>query len=214
MKKILMLGFEPFGQDSINPALEAIKVLDNKELKGGVIITSSLPVVHQKSIDAAIQAINVHKPDIVITVGQASGRFGITPERVAINLDDYRIKDNEGNQLIDEPVVEDAPAAYFSTLPIKSIVKKLQEEGIPSSISNTAGTFVCNHIFYGVHHYIEDNNLNIKHGFVHVPALPEQVTDVSTASMSLDLISKGLYILAQTVIDNDKDIKMQAGTIC
>jgi len=213
MKKILMLGFEPFDKSSLNPALEAIKLLDNKKLNGGKIITASLPVVHQKSIDKAIEEINKHKPDVVICVGLAGGNFGISIERIAINIDDFRIQDNEGNQIIDEPVVKDAPAAYFSTLPIKAIVKELHDNGLPANVSNSAGTYVCNHIFYGVQHYIKDNNLDIKSGFIHIPLLPEQIKSENTPSMSLALITKALSIASQATIDNETDIKMEAGTI-
>jgi len=214
MKKILMLGFEPFDKGSINPALEAIKILDNKQLEGGKNITSSLPVVHQKSIDKAIAEIVNHKPDAVICVGLAGGNFGISIERIAINIDDFRIKDNEGNQVIDEPVVAGAPAAYFSTLPIKAIVKELHNNGLPADVSNSAGTYVCNHIFYGVQHYIKNNDLDIKSGFIHIPLLPEQIKSEKKPSMPLDLITKALTISAQAIIDNKIDIKMQAGTIC
>jgi len=214
MKKILMLGFEPFDKSSINPALEAIKLLDNQELSGGKIITSSLPVVHQKSIDKAIEQIIQHKPDVVICVGLAGGNFGISVERIAINIDDFRIQDNEGNQIVDEPVVKDAPAAYFATLPIKAIVKELHNNGLPADVSNSAGTYVCNHIFYGLLHYIKNNNLNIKSGFIHIPLLPEQIKSEKKPSMPLELITKALTISAQATIDNTTDIKMQAGTIC
>jgi len=213
MKKILLLGFEPFDQEIINPALEAVKLLDGKKLNGGEIVTSSLPVVHQKSIDTAIKAIELHKPDITMIIGQAGGNSGIAIERVAINIDDYRIKDNEGNQVIDEPIVLDGPVAYFATLPLKAMVKELRKHEIPATVSNSAGTFVCNHIFYGVQHYIQHNNLDIKSGFIHVPFLPEQVTNKATPSMSLEVIAKSLSIASQVAIDVNEDIKMQDGTI-
>lgn len=214
MKTILMSGFEPFGDDVINPALEAVKRLEGKELRGGKILTVQTPVVRFKAIDTVVKAIEKHRPDIVITVGQAGGRIGITPERVAINIDDFRIKDNEGNQVIDETVVKGAPAAYFSTLPIKAMVKAMQDSNIPSSVSNTAGTFVCNHLFYGVQHHIVSKGLHIRHGFVHIPLLPEQAVDGDRATMSLETIVKGLEVLAQAILDNESDIEHGAGTIC
>ncbi|MDF5484862.1 pyroglutamyl-peptidase I, partial [Vibrio parahaemolyticus] len=175
MKKVLITGFEPFGGDAINPALEAVKQLEAAAIKGGVIVTCPVPVVRYDSVKVVIEAIEAHQPDCVITVGQAAGRSAITPERVAINVDDFRIPDNVGYQPIDEPVVADGPDAYFSTLPIKRIVQTLQKQGIPSQISNSAGTFVCNHLFYGIQHYLKDKP--IRHGFVHIPLLPEQAVD-------------------------------------
>ena len=211
MKKVLITGFEPFGGASINPALEAVKKLGQATLDGGNIVVCDVPVTRYESIDTVVAAIEQHQPDIVITVGQAAGRAGITPERVAINLDDFRIPDNGGNQPIDEPVVADGPDAYFSTLPIKAIAQSLQERGIPCQVSNTAGTFVCNHLFYGIQHYLRDKN--IAHGFVHIPLLPSQDTTGNQATMSLDVIVEGLRLVAQASIDNEQDIAITAGQI-
>lgn len=212
MKTLLITGFEPFGGDELNPALEAVKRLEGLQLEGARVVTCTVPVVLQTSIDAVIGAIKTHKPDYVMTVGQAGGRSAITPERVAINIDDYRIPDNEGNQPIDQKVVENGPDAYFSTLPIKAMVKAMQDKGIPAQLSNTAGTFVCNHLFYGVQHYLRDTNIN--HGFVHIPLMTNQCLDGSKPTMSLDTIVEGLAIAAQAIVDNDKDISFGAGTIC
>jgi len=212
MKKLLITGFEPFGGDDKNPALEAVKRLEGLELEGAVVVTCSVPVVLQRSIDTVIHEIKKHKPDYVVTVGQAGGRCAITPERVAINIDDYRIPDNDGHQPIDQKVEETGPDAYLSTLPIKAMVKAMQDKGIPAQVSNTAGTFVCNHLFYGIQHYLRETN--IKHGFVHIPLMNEQCTDGSKPTMSLDSIVEGLGIAAQAIVDNDKDISFGAGTIC
>ena len=212
MKKILITGFEPFGGASINPALEAVKRLEGRALEGGSIVTCQVPVVRFKAIDAVIRAIETHQPDYVITVGQAAGRAGITPERVAINVDDFRIPDNEGIQVVDEPVIEGGPDAYFSTLPIKAMTKAMQDNGIPAQVSNTAGTFVCNHLFYGIQHYLRDSQIG--HGFVHIPLLPEQATDGNQPAMSLEMIAEGLAIAAQAIIDNPADISRGGGTIC
>jgi pyroglutamyl-peptidase len=212
MKKILMAGFEPFGQDKINPALEAVKLLDGKQLNGGVIVSCEVPVVRYKAIDVVMEAVKNHQPDIVITIGQAAGRAEITPERIAMNIDDYRISDNEGNQVIDETIVENGPAAYFSTLPIKAMVEALKLKNIPAQVSNTAGTFVCNHLFYGLQHRLVDTQ--ITHGFVHIPLLPEQAKDLNQPSMSLEMIVDGLAILAQTALDNKQDKVIEGGTIC
>ncbi|AUW07401.1 pyroglutamyl-peptidase I [Vibrio campbellii] len=212
MKKALITGFEPFGGASINPALEAVKRLATEQVEGGEIVVCEVPVVRYKSVDTVINAINEHNPDFVITVGQAAGRAGITPERVAINVDDFRIPDNEGNQPVDEPVVDCGPEAYYTTLPIKAITKTLQENGIPCQVSNTAGTFVCNHLFYGVQHYLADKD--IRHGFVHIPLLPEQDVTGTQPTMSLDIIVEGLRLLTQAVIDNTKDVNFSSGKIC
>ena len=212
MKKILITGFEPFGNDKINPALEAVRLIAGRKLNGGEISICQVPIVRYKSIDVVKQAIEDQQPYAVITVGQASGRTAITPERIAINVDDFRIPDNDGIQVIDEPVVEGGPDAYFTTLPVKAMVSAMQSEGIPAMVSNTAGTFVCNHLFYGIQHYLKDTN--IRHGFVHIPLLPEQSVDGSQPTMKLEQIAEGLAIAAQAIIDNDEDIQQGAGTIC
>lgn len=212
MKKILMTGFEPFGGESINPALEAVKLLDGVVLNNGIIVAHQVPVTRFKAIEVVIEAIKYHQPDYVITVGQASGRAAITPERIAINIDDFRIADNDGNQPIDQPIIMNGPNAYFSTLPIKAITQALQQQGIPCQVSNTAGTFVCNHLFYGVQHYLRYTQIG--HGFIHIPLLPQQATFGDQPSMSLDLIVAGLKIAAQAVIDNAFDIPLSGGSIC
>lgn len=212
MKKVLITGFEPFGGDAINPALEAIKRLEGKAIEGGVIVTCHVPVTRFDSINTVIEAIEKHQPDCVITVGQAAGRAAITAERIAINVDDFRIPDNAGHQPIDEPVVAEGPDAYFSTLPIKRVVRTLQKKGIPSLVSNSAGTFVCNHLFYGVQHHLKSTP--IRHGFIHIPLLPEQDPSGNQPTMSLDTIVEGLKLIAEVSINHDSDIVMAGGQIC
>lgn len=212
MKKVLITGFEPFGGDSINPALEAVKRLEEVAIDGGVIVTCHVPVTRYDSINAVIEAIEAYQPECVITVGQAAGRAAITPERIAINVDDFRIPDNGGNQPIDEPIVTEGPDAYFTTLPIKRIVQTLQDKGIPCQVSNSAGTFVCNHLFYGVQHYL--NNKPVRHGFVHIPLLPEQNPTGDQPTMALDTIVEGLRLVAQVAINHDSDIVVTGGQIC
>lgn len=212
--KVLITGFDPFGGEDINPALEAVKLLP-QNISGAEIIKLEIPTVFIKSLEKIEEAIVKHNPDIVISVGQAGGRFGVTPERVAINLDDARIKDNEGNQPIDISIFEDGEAAYFSNLPIKSMVKEMCEGGIPASVSNTAGTFVCNHVMYGVLYLINKKYPGIKGGFIHVPYIPSQVvTKPGTPSMSLTDISKGLELSIKAAIENNEDIKVVGGEIC
>lgn len=139
--KILVTGFEPFGKEKINPALEAVKKLDNK-INGAKIVKTKIPTIFKKAIEKLEKEIEKEKPDIVICVGQAGGRSKITVERVAINIDDATIKDNEGNKPIDNKIFKDGKNAYFSRLPIKTIVKEMTKNKIPASISNTAGTYV------------------------------------------------------------------------
>ena len=214
MKKVLITGFDPFGGEKINPALEAVKNLKD-EIAGAKVIKVEIPTVFRKSLEELEKLITEHNPDIVICIGQAGGRFDITPERVAINMDDARIKDNEGNQPLDLPIFEDGENAYFSNLPIKAMVKEMQEGGIPASVSNTAGTFVCNHIMYGLLYMIDKKFNNIKGGFIHVPFIPSQVVDKKNApSMSLENITKGLECAIKAAVENDSDIKAVGGTIC
>ncbi len=212
--KILLTGFDPFGCEKINPAHEAVlKVSD--EICGAKIIKIIIPTVQTKSLETIENSIIQHRPDICISVGQAGGRFGITPERVAINLDDFRIVDNEGNQPIDEVIFEDGANAYFSTLPIKAIVEHLNKNNIPANVSNSAGTFVCNHVMYGVLYLIDKKYPNMKGGFVHIPYMTSQaINKISTPYMSLEEIVKGLELTIEACILNSKDKKIIGGEIC
>lgn len=213
MKKILITGFDPFGGESMNPAYEAVKLVPS-EIKGVKIIKLEIPTVFDKSIQVLDESMMEIQPDVVINVGQAGNRFGITPERIAINEDDARIKDNEGNQPIDTPIVEDGASAYFSTLPIKAMVEKMKEKGIPASVSNTAGTFVCNHLMYGLMYLIDKKYPNTRGGFIHVPYATEQVLDKpNSPSLSIEQIAKGLEASIEAVIDNVEDIKVVGGEI-
>lgn len=212
--KILITGFDPFGGEAINPALEAIKILPDTILDAN-IIKIEIPTVFKKAITVIEKNIIKYNPDVVISVGQASGRFSIMPERVAINIDDARITDNEGNQPIDEIIFKDGPSAYFSNLPIKAMVKEMKKNGIPAAISNTAGTFVCNHVMYSVLHLVQTKYSNIKAGFIHVPCIPMQVIDKpNIPSMALEDISRGLEFSIKAIIQNQKDIKIIGGEIC
>ena len=212
--KILVTGFDPFGGEKINPAWEAVSRIKD-EIAGAEVIKLQVPTVFKKSIEKLEAGIEEHKPDAVICVGQAGGRFDVTPERVAINIDDARIKDNEGNQPIDLPVYEDGAPAYFTTLPVKAIVKEINEAGLPSTLSNTAGTFVCNHIMYGALYLADKKYPNMRAGFIHVPYIPQQVVDKKgTPSMALEDIVKSLEAVVKAVVENNQDIKATGGTIC
>ena len=213
MKKVLITGFDPFGGESMNPAYEAVKLLPDSIL-GAKVIKLEVPTVFGKAIDVLDAAIALEKPDIVINVGQAGNRFGITPERVAINEDDARIKDNEGNQPIDTVIKEGGEAAYFSNLPIKAMVEAIKEAGVPATVSNTAGTFVCNHLMYGLMYLINTKYEGVKGGFIHVPYATEQVLDKpNSPSLSIEQISIGLKAAVEAALTHDKDIKKVGGEI-
>lgn len=213
VKKVLLTGFDPFGGEQINPALEAVKRLNCKKTSNVKLVAYEIPTVFSKSIQHVISAIEKEQPDVVICIGQAGGRTQITPERIAINVDDARIPDNEQQQPIDEPIVQNGPAAYFSTLPIKKMVEAMRTAGIPAAVSNTAGTFVCNHLFYGLMHYLQFYSPHIRGGFIHIPYLPEQTLNSSAPSLCLDHIVKGLEIAAITAANAEEDIKIIGGEL-
>lgn len=211
--KILVSGFDPFGGESINPSIEAVKRLPDSIIEVE-IIKLEIPTVIGKSIDKLTQAVETYLPDVVLCVGQAGGRSDISVERIAINIDDCRIKDNEGNQPIDEPIVVNGPDAYFLTLPIKSIVSDLQSQGIQASVSNSAGTFICNHVAYGMAHLAKTKYPNMRTGFIHIPFIPEQVLNKSNMpSLPLDLIIKALEMAIHTISEVNEDIKETGGKI-
>ena len=216
--KILVTGFDPFGGEKINPALETIKRLPDAVL-GARIIKLEIPTVVGKSLAKIQEAVEKENPDVVLSIGQAGGRSEITVERVGINIDDCRIPDNEGNQPIDEPIVNGGPSAYFVTVPIKAIVEKIKTNKIPASISNTAGTFICNHVCYGVAHLAAARTAAgkpMKSGFIHIPFLPEQVIGkpALTPSMSLGTIVSGITHALEAIVEHDSDIKVSGGKIC
>lgn len=218
MMKILVTGFDPFGGEKINPALETIKRLPD-EILGAQIIKLEIPTVVGKSLAKITEAVEKENPDVVLSIGQAGGRADITVERIGINIDDCRIPDNEGNQPIDEPVIKGCPAAYFVTIPIKAIVEKIKANKIPASISNTAGTFICNHVCYGVAHLAAARTAAgkpMKSGFIHIPLLPEQAIGkpVLTPSMSLETIISGITHALEAIVEHSSDIKVSGGKIC
>jgi pyroglutamyl-peptidase len=193
MKTVLLTGFEPFNGAAINPAWEAVRALDGWQGDGFQVVTRQLPCVFGLSTRLLLDAIEECKPDVVIAVGQAGGRADITVERIAINIDDAPIPDNDQWQPQDATIVSAGPAAYFATLPIKAIVHAIREQGVAASVSQTAGTFVCNHVFYGLMHFT--HGLPLKAGFIHVPYLPEQVVDKpGVAAMALVQIIDGLRL--------------------
>ncbi len=200
--KILVTAFDPFGGDSINPAQEAVRMLHDT-ISGAEIVKLDVPVVFGKSVAVVYEAMKKEKPDVTLCIGQAGGRFCITPERVAINIDDGRIPDNEGNQPVDQPIFEDGDAAYFASIPIKAMVDKIKSVGIPAAVSNTAGTYVCNHLMYGILYHIAKEFPGMKGGFVHVPFLHEQVLERrDVPSFSKEDIVKGLEAAIAAIAEN------------
>lgn len=211
--KILVTGFDPFGSDKINPAIEAVKKLPDT-IKGAKIIKLEIPTVFNKSAQVVHQAIVKEQPDYVLNVGQAGGRSALTPERVAININDGRIPDNDGYQPLDEPIQPDGDTAYFTQLPIKAMAKAIRAAGLPAIVSNTAGTYVCNHIFYQVQYMRAKEFPKLKAGFIHIPFLPEQViTRTNQPSMALADIVKGLTAAIGAIVERDgqSDIKAVEG---
>ena len=210
--KILVTGFDPFGGEKVNPALEAVKSLPSV-IHGAEIRWVEIPTVFYQSAEVLEAEIVRYQPDVVLCIGQAGGRASLTPERVAINQDDARIPDNQGNQPIDTPIRLDGEAAYFSTLPIKAMVQAINEVGLPATVSNTAGTFVCNHLMYQALYLADKKFPNMRAGFMHIPYMTEQVVNKpNTASMCLRDIVRGIEAAIGAVVDyKDKDLKIVGG---
>lgn len=211
--KLLVTGFDPFGGEKINPAFEAIKRLP-AVIDGCQIIQLEIPTVFKKSIQAVDDCIAEQQPDAVISVGQAGGRDKLSVEWVGINLDEARIPDNEGNSPSGQPIYQDGPAAYFSTLPNKAILKALIDAKIPATLSYTAGTYVCNHVLYGLMYLIDKKyNNQLRGGFIHVPFLPEQVLDKrGMPYMTVEMMTEALMIAIQATLEHKNDIDYQSGT--
>lgn len=210
--KVLFTGFDPFGGATINPAYEAVKLLPDT-IAGAEIIKVEIPTVFRKGAEAMLAAVEEHKPDVVICVGQAGGRAAMNPEFVAINYQDARIADNDGNQPLGETIKEDGATAYFTKLPVKAMVQNMRDAGIPATISYTAGTYVCNDVMYYLLYSIEKKWPDLVGGFIHVPYAASQVVNMpaTTPSMSLQMISDGLRIAAETVIASKDDIAVAGG---
>ncbi|MBP3318800.1 MAG: pyroglutamyl-peptidase I [Ruminiclostridium sp.] len=210
--KLLLTAFDPFGGSPINPALEAVKLVAD-QIGDVEIIKLEVPTVFGKSVATVAAKMAEVKPDAVLCIGQAGGRYDLTPERVAINLDDARIQDNEGKQPIDTAIFEDGAPAYFTTLPIKAMVARIREAGLPASVSNTAGTFVCNHLMYGVLYTLAKKYPGVKGGFMHVPFIPSQTVNRPTPapSMSVTDIARGIEAGIAAIAENETDIVVAEG---
>jgi pyroglutamyl-peptidase len=191
--KALVTGFDAFGGDATNPSYEAVRRLPARIGKL-TVVTAQLPTSFKRVVPTLRELIKRERPDIILCVGLAADRHAISVERVAVNLDDARLPDNDGAQPIDKPVVRGGPAAYFSTLPVRKIVGRLDAEKIPCELSMSAGSFVCNHVFYALMHMVAKEHRRLRAGFVHVPALA-----MSRPSLMLEDLVRGLeYILRVT----------------
>ena len=193
MNKVLLTGFEPFGTATSNPSGEIVK-----QITGDNIVTAILPVTYAQSAERLLALIEQHNPDVVICLGQAEGRTQITPERIAINLDDARLADNEGVTRIDEPILVDGPVAYVSTLPIKEFVTVINAAGVPAAVSLSAGTFLCNHIFYVAQDALRGTK--VRSGFVHVPLMDSQAPEFpGLPTMPLDQMVKAVRAMLEVL---------------
>jgi pyroglutamyl-peptidase len=196
--RFLLTGFTPFGSDKINPSWLAVRQV--AEARPDEVRAVEIPTVFATAINDLEAAIEEHRPEVVICVGLANGRPAITPERVAVNINDASLEDNAGEQPVDVPIVPGGPVAYFTTLPLKASVAAMRAAGLPAKVSDTAGTFVCNNIFYGLMHLIATKYPELRGGFIHVPHAPEQVPDGNGPSLSIDQIAQGVSIMVDACL--------------
>ncbi|MEF3092083.1 pyroglutamyl-peptidase I [Raoultella scottia] len=211
MAGVLITGFEPFDGEALNPSWEVVKRLDGAIIAGERVVARRLPCVFNEALTVLHAALDELNPALTLAVGQAGGRADITVERVAINIDDARIPDNKGQQPIDLPIVAGGPTAWFSSVPIKAIVAALRQQGIPASVSQTAGTFVCNHVMYGLLHRLQ-GKAGAKGGFIHIPYLPEQAAaHPGEASMALETIRAALETAIAVALTHDDDLSLTGG---
>ncbi|MGH8123224.1 MAG: pyroglutamyl-peptidase I [Rudaea sp.] len=212
LANVLVTGFAPFDGETINPSLEIARALDGEIIAGQRIVGAEVPTEFARSLAALDALLAKHRPTLVLALGQAGGRSEISLERVAINLIDARIADNTGAQPVDVAVVENAPAAYFSTLPLKAMLRRLHDAGIPAALSHSAGTFVCNQVFYGLAHRLATQYPHARGGFVHVPYLPQQAARFANApSMALETMIAAIRLGLQTALTTRGDVHFAAG---
>ena len=213
LPKVLLTGFDAFGGDAINPSWLVAQALDGETITGHRVIAAQLPTEFAASRKLLAALLRKHQPVLVICLGLAGGRACLSLERIAINLQDARIADNAGAQPIDTPVVQRGPAAYFSSLPIKAMLAAIQQQGVLAEISQTAGTFVCNHVFYALMSELHTHRKKLpqapRGGFIHVPYLPDQ----GAPNMALDVMVRGLRAACACALGTDKDLPRGAGAI-
>lgn len=210
---VLVTAFEPFGGERINPSWEVCKRLP-REIAGQRVETCRVPCEFRRAIEAVAEAIERHRPALVVSLGQAGGRSHVSVERVAINVDDARLPDNAGVQPVDEPIAPKGPPAYFATLPIKAMTAAMRAAGVPAVVSNSAGTYVCNHLMYGVLHYLAASGSAARAGFIHVPYAEEQVLEkAGTASMSIATMARAVEAAIAAAHAHPQDITVPEGTL-
>lgn len=200
MKKLLITGFDPFGGETINPSWEAVSRLEDR-IGAYEVIKMQIPTVFGKAFECVFEAAERIKPDCILCVGQAGGRKGVTPEVIGINLREAGIADNEGNRIVNEPIIKDGPAAYFSTVPVRAMAQKMKDADLPAALSYSAGAFVCNDVLYSLLHRYRDTNTRV--GFIHVPYLPEQAKE-NVPSLTLDRIVFALQKAIEALDDADR----------
>ena len=210
---ILLSAFEPFGGDRVNPSLLIARHLDGETIAGARVVAVELPCVFHRALSALDEALARTRPVLAVVLGLAAGREGLSIERVAINVDDARIPDNAGAQPVDEPIVPGGPAAWFSTLPIKAMAAELDAAGVPASVSQTAGTFVCNHVFYGLQQRLAGTG--VRSGFIHVPLLPEQAARYpGKPVLALEDQVRGVRLALQVALTHQgEDLRAVGGAV-
>lgn len=214
-QKILVTGFAPFGGEPINPAWEAVKRLPD-QVAGAQLVKLEIPTSFARCGPAVEAAVAAHWPGAVLCVGQAGGRACISVERVAVNLADARIADNDGVQPVDQPIQADGPAAYFATLPVKAMVRGIRARGIPCQLSYSAGAYVCNCVMYRTLHLAAGRSTGPRAGFIHVPYLPGQAVGkpAGTPSMGLSTMVQALEAAVEAIVLNPADIREGMGGVC
>ncbi|HOX32769.1 MAG TPA: pyroglutamyl-peptidase I [Spirochaetales bacterium] len=212
--RILLTGFDPFGGEKVNPAFEAVKLVPSS-VAGAEIVKLEIPTVFGKCDKVVAAAVREKRPDVVLSIGQAGGRFDMTVERVAVNIADGRIADNEGNQPIDQTIREDGENAYFATLPVKAMVERIRSKGIPASVSYTAGSYVCNYIMYCELYMAAKEFPGLRCGFMHVPFLPAQAIGKPSPvpTMSVENIALAIEAALEAIVDSPADLRRSEGTI-
>ncbi|HEV7491166.1 MAG TPA: pyroglutamyl-peptidase I [Rhodanobacteraceae bacterium] len=209
---VLLTGFEPFGGEGINPSRELVRRLDGEIVNGHRVVTAVLPVAFSSTLPILEVLLETHRPALALATGQAGGCSALSIERVAANLIDARIPDADGRQPIDEPVIEGAPSAYFSTLPVKAMLARLRALGIPAALSQSAGLYVCNQVFFGLAHLVAAHHPGMRAGFMHVPWLPEQAArHHGQPSMALETMIEGLRAALECAIATRRDLRFAGG---
>ena len=212
-RSVLVTGFDAFGGDAVNPSWLVAQALDGEMINGHAVVAAQLPTQFAASRRLLAALLRKHKPVLVLCLGLAGGRAGLSLERIAINVQDARIADNAGAQPIDTAIVRGGPAAYFSTLPIKAMLEAIEQQGVAAEISQTAGTFVCNHVFYALMSHLHKPRKKAarapRGGFIHVPYLPDQ----GAPHMELDSMVRGLRAACACALDTDRDLVRGAGAV-